>query len=172
MHSPTAPYLSEQRQPTSAYTARRAARALLAVSVAVSISVCMPVSSAAAAALASAAPASTQDSSQRVEKRIDDMHTKLHIVSSQETLWQTVAQTMRDNQQTLEPLVAERAKNAASATALQDLDSFAAVSEAHTGGIRRFIAAFEPLYTAMSDAQKKDADTLFRSGPGKAGKTK
>ena len=172
MPSPSAPYLPRQPQPSPSHTVKRAVRALLAGSIAVTLGIAIPLSNAAAATLASTAPSGMQDSSQRVQKRIDDMHAKLHIEAGQEQLWQAVAQTMRDNQQALEPLVAERSKNASSASALQDLDSFAAVSEAHAGGIRRFIAAFEPLYTAMSPEQKKEADTLFRSGPGKAGKAK
>jgi len=125
-----------------------------------------------AALLATAAPSAPPGSATRVEKRIEDMHAKLHIDAAQEPLWLTVAQTMRDNQLALEPLIAERAKNSTSASALQDLDSFAAVSEAHSGGIRRFIAAFEPLYAAMTPAQKKDADALFRSGPAKMASSK
>ena len=36
-------------------------------------------------------------------------------------------------------------------------------------GLKKFISVFEPLYASMSDAQKKDADTLFRhQGRGKA----
>lgn len=119
------------------------------------------------AAIAGAAPTPQANPAQVVEKRIGDLHDRLHIDASQETQWQVVAQTMRDNQRALEPLLAAREKDAASATAVQDLDSFATVSEAHASGIRRFIAAFEPLYTAMPAAQKKDADTLFRAGPGK-----
>lgn len=122
--------------------------------------------------LATAAPAPAPGDPQVVEKRIADMHTRLHIDATQEAQWLVVARTMRENQAALEPLIAERAKNAPSATALQDLDSFATVSEAHAGGIRRFIAAFEPLYTAMPAAQKKEADTLFRAGPGKMGASK
>jgi len=123
-------------------------------------------------AFATAATALALGDPQVVEKRITDMHARLHIDATQETQWLVVARTMRENQTALEPLLVERAKNAGSATALQDLDSFAAVTEAHAGGIRRFIAAFEPLYTAMPAAQKKEADTLFRAGPGKMGTSK
>jgi len=107
----------------------------------------------------------------RVEVRIQEMHAKLQITAAQEDLWKVVAQTMRDNQLALDPLVAERAKNAATATAPADLDSFAAVSEAHAAGIRKFAAAFEPLYSGMTDAQKAVADDLFRNGPSKMGKS-
>jgi hypothetical protein len=37
------------------------------------------------------------------------------------------------------------------------------VIEAHDAGMKKFIPAFEALYNSMSDAQKKIADSLFRS---------
>jgi hypothetical protein len=109
---------------------------------------------------------------QQLEGRIQEMHAKLQITPAQEELWTPVAQTMRDNQRTLEPLVAEREKNAKTANALEDLRSFAEVSEAHASGIRRFAAAFEPLYSAMTDAQRQGADALFRDGAGRMGKSR
>jgi len=124
---------------------------------------------AAVSATTATSPALAQ---QHLEARIQEMHAKLQITPGQEDLWKSVAQTMRDNQLALDPLMAEREKKAQSATALEDLKSFAEVSEAHASGIRKFAAAFEPLYSGMTDAQKKGADTLFRNGAGKMGKTK
>ena len=46
--------------------------------------------------------------------------------------------------------------------AVDDLKSYSEITEAHARGLKRFISVFEPLYASMSDAQKKDADTLFR----------
>ncbi len=80
-----------------------------------------------------AAPAPVPADPQVVEKRIAEMHAQLHIDATQETQWRVVARTMRDNQATLAPLLVEREMNAANATALQDLDSFARVTEAHAG---------------------------------------
>jgi len=160
MQSLSNPSTIPLRRRSRSILSSRAVRSLLALSLA------------GVAVLASAAPSAPTSGAARVEKRIGDMHAKLHIGTAQESQWLTVAQTMRDNQLALEPLLAEREKNAPTASALQDLDSFAAVSEAHAGGIRRFIAAFEPLYTAMSAEQKKDADALFRGGPGKMAASK
>jgi len=47
-------------------------------------------------------------------------------------------------------------------TAIDDLKSYGEIAEAHANGIKNFTSVFEPLYTGMSDAQKKTADTLFR----------
>ena len=123
-------------------------------------------------ASAAAATAGAMGGQQHVEARIQEMHARLKITAAQEELWKPVAQTMRDNQLALEPLIADRERNAKTATAVEDLRSFAEVSEAHASGIRKFAAVFEPLYAAMAESQKKDADTLFRSGAGKMGKSK
>jgi Skp family chaperone for outer membrane proteins len=127
---------------------------------------------ASAGAAAATVTAAAVGGPQHVEARIQEMHARLQITAAQEELWKPVAQTMRDNQLALEPLIADREKNAKTATAVEDLRSFAEVSEAHASGIRKFAAVFEPLYTAMAESQKKDADTLFRSGAGKMGKSK
>lgn len=122
-----------------------------------------------AADTASAENAALTAPDKQVEARIAQMHTRLQISTSQEDQWLPVAQTMRDNQTALEPLIGLRHRNAASATAIDDLRSYADVTEAHAAGIRRFSAAFEPLYAAFSDSQKATADKLFRSGPNKMG---
>ena len=100
--------------------------------------------------------------SDRVEARIKELHTKLKITPAQEELWNNVTQVMRDNAKTMEALMKARAEKASSMTAIDDLKSYGEIAEAHADGIRKFIPAFEPLYASMSDAQKRDADTLFR----------
>ena len=48
-------------------------------------------------------------------------------------------------------------------TAVDNLQSYSAIVEAHAEGLKKFVPAFEALYASMSDAQKKNADTIFRS---------
>jgi len=114
------------------------------------------------------AVAAQSPSVSRVEARIQDMHAKLAITAEQEEQWNQVAQVMRDNESTLEPLIANRKANASTMTAINDLESYAAVTSAHLEGIKKFTAAFSTLYDRMSEAQKKEADTLFRKGPPKS----
>ncbi len=99
----------------------------------------------------------------RVEARINDLHTKLGITPAQEDLWKNVAQVMRDNAKTMETLTKARTENAKTTTAVDDLKSYGEISAAHADGIKKFIPVFESLYNSMSDAQKKNADTIFRS---------
>jgi hypothetical protein len=84
------------------------------------------------------------------------------ITPEQEESWNKVAQVMRDDAKTMEALIKARTENASTVTAIDDLKSYGEIAEAHADGIKNFIAVFEPLYTGMSDAQKKSADMLFR----------
>jgi len=97
-----------------------------------------------------------------VEDRITRLHATLKITPAQEELWKTVTQVMRDNAQTMEALTKTRADQAATMTAVEDLHSYAAITTAHAEGLTKFVPAFEALYASMSDAQKAEANTMFR----------
>jgi hypothetical protein len=98
----------------------------------------------------------------RVEARLNEFHAKLHITPAQEGLWQQVATVMRDNAHTLDELIQAQAAQARTVTALDDLRAYSAVAEAHAEGLKKVLAAFEPLYASLSDAQKQQADRLVR----------
>jgi periplasmic protein CpxP/Spy len=108
------------------------------------------------------ATAGTASKTDRVEARIKELHTKLKITPAQEALWDNVTQVMRDNGKTMEALITARSEKAGTMTAVDDLKSYSEIAEGHADGLKKFIPVFEPLYASMSDAQKKDADTLFR----------
>ena len=100
---------------------------------------------------------------ERVEARIKELHAKLKITPEQEELWNNVAQAIRENAATMETLIKARRGKAGTLNAVDDLKSYSEIAEAHADGLKKFIPAFEPLYAAMSDAQKKNADTFFRA---------
>ncbi|HEX8042044.1 Spy/CpxP family protein refolding chaperone [Candidatus Deferrimicrobium sp.] len=108
------------------------------------------------------ATAGTASKTDRVEARIKELHTKLKITPAQEGLWDNVTKVMRDNAKTMEALIKARSEKPSTTTAVDDLKSYSEIAEAHADGLRKFIPVFEPLYASMSDAQKKDADTLFQ----------
>jgi protein CpxP len=113
----------------------------------------------ATSALASASPSHVD----RVEARIKELHAKLNITQAQEDLWTNVTQVMRDNAQTVDALIKVRSENAKTMTAIDDLKSYGNVADAHAEGLKKFIPVFGALYASMSDTQKKNADTIFRS---------
>jgi protein CpxP len=138
-----------------------AARALIAAMLVAAIAF--------ASGPAIAAKASSED---RVEARIKDMHAKLKITAAQEDQWAKVAQVMRDNEKTIEPLIKARAANAKTMTAVDDLKSYGEITDVHADGIKKFTPVFATLYDSMSDAQKKTADGLFHHGGRRMSKSK
>lgn len=99
---------------------------------------------------------------ENVEARIKKLHADLHITAAQEAQWKPVAQMMRDNAQTMAALRAKQDADRKLGSAVDELNSYAAVIDAHADGVHKFIPLFEVLYDGMSDAQKKTADTVFR----------
>ncbi len=107
------------------------------------------------------APAAKASKIDRTEARIKELHVKLQITPAQEELWNKVIEAMRDNAKAMESLIGGRSDKAGAMTAVEDLKSYSEIAEAHADGIKKFMAAFEPLYAAMSDEQKKNADAVF-----------
>jgi protein CpxP len=120
-----------------------------------------------APSFALAARTSSED---RAEARIAHMHAKLDITSSQEEQWAKVAEVMRDNARSMDSLMQTRHENAKSMNAVDDLISYGEITDAHADGIKKLTPVFATLYADMSDAQKAEADTLFRHGDHKKGK--
>ena len=96
-----------------------------------------------------------------VETRIKTLHAELHITPAQEPAWNNVAQVMRENANRMKDLRAKTHQPAA--TAVEQLNSYAEVVDAHSDGVHKFIPAFQTLYDSMSDAQKKTADSVLRT---------
>jgi len=111
------------------------------------------------------APASASEpaATTSVEARIAELHKRLHITDAQKPQWDNLAQVMRDNAQAMVDLQKQRAANAKSMNAEDVVKSYGSVIEAHEAGMKKFIPAFDAVYDSMSDAQKKTADSLFRS---------
>jgi periplasmic protein CpxP/Spy len=114
--------------------------------------------------------AAKASSEERVEARIKNMHGKLKITQTQEDKWTKVAQVMRDNAKSMDVLTQARFEHAKTMTAVDDLKSYGEITDAHADGIKKFTPVFATLYASMSDAQKKEADALFRHGGRKMSK--
>jgi hypothetical protein len=104
-----------------------------------------------------------------VELRIKELHSQLKITAAQEAQWSEVTRVMRENANAMQSLVDQRAASAKSMSAVDDLRSYQKISDAHEDGLKKFIPAFEKLYDTMSDAQKKNADAVFRNHQSRAG---
>jgi DNA-binding transcriptional regulator PaaX len=113
-------------------------------------------------ALAGPSRAATASQVDRVEARITMLHASLNITPAQEELWTNVTQVMRDNAQTMQALTMARADKAKTMTAVEDLTSYSEITKAHAEGLQKFVPVFGALYASMSDAQKANANTMFR----------
>jgi periplasmic protein CpxP/Spy len=97
-----------------------------------------------------------------IDGPIDHLHESLQISPRQEALWHEVATVMRENAETMSRLAKARAEQAPTASAVDDLKSYAEISEAHAAGAKRMIPVFQALYDSMSAEQRKAADAEFR----------
>jgi protein CpxP len=122
----------------------------------------------AAPAPAQAAPppapaAANKTMEDKVGQRIIQLHAALHITADQEPQWQQFADVMRDNARKMDQDYQDRSAKFATLGALENMQSYAQIAQEHAEDVKRLVAAFQPLYTAMPDAQKKIADQVFRN---------
>jgi protein CpxP len=96
-----------------------------------------------------------------VEKHIKSLHDALKITPAEESQWSTIAATMRESAKDLDRAIDKRVTNAAGATAIDDLNSYADIAQSHANGVKKLASAFSGLYATMSDDQKKTADEVF-----------
>ncbi len=116
-----------------------------------------PAASTAAPAVAS--PDRKRD--EAVEKHIRDLHAQLKITAGEETQWAVVARTMRDTAIATDKAIDRREGLVGGATAIDNLNSYGDIAQAHADGVKKLATAFAPLYAAMPADQKKVADAVF-----------
>jgi hypothetical protein len=105
-----------------------------------------------------------------VEGRIAFLKTELKITDAQQPLWNAVADAMRASAQDMAammPLMQSMMQS--SGTLPEKLTAREKVMTAHLDALRKLEAAVEPLYTALSDDQKKTADQLMLGPTGMMG---
>ncbi len=102
---------------------------------------------------------SDADRSMHLDKHIADLKAQLKITPAEQTQWDAVAQTMRDNASNLDMAMEKRAD--ANGSAIDDLNAYGDVVQSHADGIKKLSAVFATLYGSMSTDQKKIADDVF-----------
>lgn len=115
------------------------------------------------AATATMGPAAKMDAKRdmRIEQHIKDLHAKLKITAAEEAQWEPVAKTMRDSAGELDQVLDKRDAMIATASAVDDLNAYAAIAQAHADSVKKLSTVFGPLYASMPDDQKKLADEVF-----------
>ena len=99
--------------------------------------------------------------SAEIDKHIKDLHAKLKITPAEESQWDQVAQTMRENAADLDSAISKREMLAARGSAVEDLNAYADIVQVHADAIKKLSTAFSALYDTMPDDQKKVADEVF-----------
>ena len=102
-----------------------------------------------------------------VEQHITELRAQLKITTAEESQWKQVADTMRENARELDRAIDKRDASIASATAIDNLNSYSEIAQVHANGVKKLASAFSGLYSVMSDAQKKEADMVFSHGDAK-----
>ncbi len=100
---------------------------------------------------------------QMAEQRIADLHKRLHITAQQQSQWDQFAQMMRDNAKDLDQAYQQRAASFDKMNAVENMQSYAQIEQTRAQDMQKLVPAFQTLYTSLSDAQKQQADQLFRN---------
>ena len=108
---------------------------------------------------------------EQTEARLAGLKAALKITPEQQGKWDALVQVMKDNAKDLDDLRKARTKSRKDMNAVEDMNNYIQVSEAHLAGMKKMLPTFEDLYNSMSDEQKKSADSIFKMDrPGQQGK--
>ena len=100
-----------------------------------------------------------------VEQRIKTLHDKMMITSDQESAFGAVATAMRDNEAQMSGIIQDHEANRGKLSAVDSLNSYTKIAQAHVDGLKKVSDAFGTLYGQLSSQQKMVADKLFSQGP-------
>ena len=96
-----------------------------------------------------------------LDRRVRRLHDQLGITPEQEELWRPVAAAMMDSASAVGDAMQARSNKPQPMSAVEDIQTYQAVADAHAKGLRQLASAFGPLYAAMPATQQKAADKLF-----------
>jgi hypothetical protein len=111
-----------------------------------------------------ASPSGSADAAAaRVETRIKELHTQIGVTQAEAAQWDKFTQVMRDNARDMDRIQSERAQQFPSMNAVQNMQSYQQIAEAHAQHLQKLVPAFQSLYEALSPEQKQKADQTFRA---------
>ena len=113
------------------------------------------------AATSPAPPPSTPEAA--ADARLNALQAQLHITDAQMPQWKAFAQAMRQNATSTDALFRQRAQSVTNMSALDNMKSYAQIARAYADSTQALAEAFEPLYIALNDQQKRTIDSLFHS---------
>jgi periplasmic protein CpxP/Spy len=108
-------------------------------------------------------PALPKDIQAKVEAHIKQLHAQLKITPNEENDWNQFADVMRTNARDMQAAMQEREQQYPQMNALQNMESYQKLAETHAEHLQKLVSAFETLYNALPDQQKKLADQVFKA---------
>jgi protein CpxP len=90
------------------------------------------------------------------------LHRELQITPAEETQWAAFAQVMRDNAAQMDAAFSQRGGALATMNAVQDLQSYAQISQIQSDNMQKLATAFQTLYASFPASQQKVVDGVFR----------
>jgi len=108
-------------------------------------------------------PVPGKSMAERVENRIKQLHAQLQITPAEQSPWDQFAEVMRDNARDMDRAFVQRAEQYPTMNAVQNMQSYETIAEAHARHLQKLVPAFDNLYNAMPEQQKKLADQVFRA---------
>ena len=108
-------------------------------------------------------PVAGKNAEERVERRITELRAQLRITPAEQQQWDQFAGVMRENARDMDQIFIQRAQQLGSMTALQNMQSYEQLADAHAQHLQKLVAAFQSLYEAMPDQQKQLADQVFHA---------
>jgi len=103
---------------------------------------------------------------QRVEEHTKELRAQLRITPAEQPQWEQFANVMRENARAMDQVFAQRMQQYPTMNALQNMQSYERVAEAHAQHVQRLVTAFVNLYNAMPEQQKQLTDQVFRANAG------
>jgi protein CpxP len=103
-----------------------------------------------------------RNQSANVDAHITLLHRELQITPAEETQWAAFAQVMRDNAAQMDAAFSQRGGALATMNAVQDLQSYAQISQIQSDNMQKLATAFQTLYASFPASQQKVVDGVFR----------
>lgn len=98
-----------------------------------------------------------------VDARLATLKKSIGITTAEESSWHGFTQVSRANALNLSAMYEQRAKTLSTMNAVQNMESYAAISAKNADDMNALSAAFQTLYAKLSPAQQKKIDAAFRA---------
>ena len=108
-------------------------------------------------------PVAGKNAAERVEHRITELHAQLRITPAERQQWDQFAAVMRENARDMDQAFMQRAQQFQSMNAVENMESYEQIADAHARHLQNLVPAFQNLYNTMPDQQKQLADEVFRA---------